>query len=87
MHFFGDLNIAEDYFLCDKCRNKNFIRICNFSVNFRGVNFSDDLIYDELTKVTYQCTHCKNTFSKQEIEKRLKEMIDERLKSLARPKK
>lgn len=73
----------KDYLLCDSCKNKNFIRICNFSVQFRKVNFSDDVIYDEVTEELYQCTHCQKTFLKHQIEARLKEMIDERLKSLA----
>ncbi len=81
------MDIIKDYFLCDKCKNKNFIRIYNFSVQFRRVNFSDDLIYDEVTEEIYQCTHCHKTFSKHQIEIKLKEMIDESLKSLVTPSK
>ena len=81
------MDIIKDYFLCDKCSNKNFLRIYNFSVHFRRVNFSDDLIYDEVTEVTYQCTHCKKNFTRHQIEKSLKGMIEERLRSLALPKK
>jgi DNA-directed RNA polymerase subunit RPC12/RpoP len=73
---------VKDYIVCDKCNNKNFIRISNFSVLFRRVNFSDDVIYDEIVEELYQCTHCQKTFSKHQIEARLKEMIDERLSSL-----
>lgn len=80
------MDIIKDYFLCDKCKNKNFIRIYNFSVQFRKVNFSDDLIYDEVTEEIYQCTHCKETFSKHQINKMLKEMIDKSLKSFIEPK-
>ncbi len=79
------MDIIKDYFLCDKCKNKNFIRIHNFSVQFRRVNFSDDLLYDEITVEMFQCTHCKKTFSKHQIKTELKEMIDERLKSVAVP--
>lgn len=81
------MDIIKDYFLCDKCSNKNFIRIYNVSVHFRRVNFSDDLIHDEVTEVIYQCTHCKKNFSKHQIEKSLKGMIEERLRSLTLPKK
>jgi hypothetical protein len=81
------MDIIEDYFLCDKCENKNFIRIYNFSVQFRRVNFSDDLLYDEVTGEIFQCTHCKRTFSRRQIEEKLKEMVDERLKSSAVPQK
>ncbi len=80
------MDIIKDYFLCDKCKNKNFIRIFNFSVQFRKVNFSDDLIYDELTEEIYQCTHCHTIFSKHQIETRFKEMIGEHLKSSVVPK-
>ena len=84
MFFLEDslMDIIKDYFLCDKCRNKNFIRICNFSAQFRRVNFSDDLIYDKVTEELYQCTHCQKTFSRQQLEAQLKEMIDQRLKSV-----
>lgn len=74
------MDIIKNYFLCDKCKGKNFIRIYNFSVQFRRVNFSDDLLYDEVTGEVFQCTHCMETFSKHQIETKLKEMIDERLK-------
>jgi len=81
------MDIIKDYFLCDKCKNKDFVRIYNFSVQYRRVNFSDDLIYDEVIEEICQCTHCNRTFSKHQIEKRLKEMIDESLKSSAAPGK
>jgi hypothetical protein len=81
------MDVSRDYFLCDQCSNKNFIRIYSFSIHFRRVNFSDDLIGDEVINVIYQCTHCKKTFSKHQIQKSLKGMIDERVKSLALPKK
>ena len=76
------MNIIKDYFLCDKCKNKNFIRIYNFSIQFRKVNFSDELIYDETTEEIYQCSHCKQTFSKQQIEGELKKIKGKRLESL-----
>jgi hypothetical protein len=81
------MEITKDYFLCDQCRNKDFIQIYNFSIHFRGVNFSDDLIHDEVTEIIYECTHCKKTFSKYQIEKTLKEMINKRLRSSALPEK
>jgi hypothetical protein len=49
------------------------------------VNFSDDLLYDEVPGETFQCTHCKKTFSKRQIKTELKQMIDERLKSVTVP--
>ena len=71
----------KDYLLCDNCKNKNFLRIYNFAVQFKKVNFSDDVIYDEVSEKLYQCTHCQKTFTKQQIDARLKEMVDERLRS------
>jgi hypothetical protein len=76
------MEIIKDHFLCDSCKNKDFIKIYNFSLQFRRVNFSDKLIYDEVIEERYQCTHCHKIFSKQQIEARLKEIIDERRTSL-----
>ena len=61
----------QDYFLCDSCANKDFKCICNFSLRFHGVNFSDDLIYDQLIDEVYQCTKCQKTFTKKQIEEGL----------------
>ena len=83
MLFWGALmETIKEYFLCDKCKNKNFIQIYNFSTQFRRVNFSDNLIHDEITEENYQCTHCNRTFSKHQIATQLKEIKDARLKSL-----
>jgi len=81
------METIKDYFLCDKCKSKNFIKIYNFSTQFRRVNFSDDFIYDAVIEKIYQCTHCHRTFSKHQIETRLKEITDKRLKSLGVPGK
>ena len=86
--FWGALmETIKEYFLCDKCKNKNFIQIYNFSTQFRRVNFSDDLISDNVIEEIYQCTHCHSTFSKYQIEARLKEITNTRLKSLGIPGK
>jgi hypothetical protein len=50
-------------------------------VKYRKVNFSDDVIYDEVTEELYQCTHCQKIFAKHQINSRLKEMEAERLRS------
>ena len=57
----------QDYFLCDGCENTNFKLVYAFSLRFHRVNFSDDLIYDNLTEEIYECTKCKKTFTKKEI--------------------
>jgi DNA-directed RNA polymerase subunit RPC12/RpoP len=81
------METIKDYFLCDKCKSKNFSKIYNFSTQFRRVNFSDDFIDDKVIEEIYQCTNCHKTFSKQQIEIRLMEITDDRLKSLGAPEK
>lgn len=71
----------RDYFLCDSCANKDFKCIYNFSLRFHGVNFSDDLIYDQLIDEVYQCTKCHKTFTKKQIEESLNEIKKTRKKS------
>lgn len=61
----------QDYFLCDNCKNREFTRIYSFSLKFHGVNFSDDLIYDQLTDELYRCMECDRTFTKGQIEEGL----------------
>ena len=61
------MDVIQDYFLCDSCQNKDFKRIYNFSIRLHDVNFADELIYDEMTDVIYQCTQCNKTFTKEEV--------------------
>ncbi len=70
----------QDFFLCDACNNKDFNLVYNFSLRFHTVNFSDDLIYDKLIDERYQCTKCKKTFTKKEIEEGLSELKRRRKK-------
>lgn len=65
---------VREFFLCDSCQNTNFRLVYSFSLRFHGVNFSDDLIYDELTEETYQCTRCDKVFSRKQIEQGLVEI-------------
>jgi ribosomal protein L37AE/L43A len=67
------MDVMRDYFLCDSCENKDFTRIFNFSIRFYTVNFSDELIYDRLADEIYQCTRCKKTFTKEQIDNALTE--------------
>jgi|GEM_PF-519404 len=80
------MDSVKDYFFCDKCKNRDFIRIYNFSVRFRSVNFSDDLMYDEVVEERYQCTRCQKIFSKPKIDTRLRKLIDKRPKSVVATK-
>lgn len=74
----------KDYLVCDNCKNKNFIRVYNFALQFRKVNFSDDVMYDEVSEELYRCTHCQKIFTKQQMDARLKEMANERLRSFSK---
>jgi hypothetical protein len=80
-HLEALMDDIKDYLLCDNCKNKNFLRIYNFAVHYKKVNFSDDVIYDEVAEELYQCTHCQKIFTKHQINTHLKEMADERLRS------
>jgi hypothetical protein len=64
----------QDYFCCDRCENRDFNQVHNFSLRFHGVNFSDDLIYDQMIEVSYLCTNCQKTFTKKEVDAGLAEI-------------
>ena len=70
-----------DFFVCDSCSNKDFNRLYNFYLRFHGVNFSDELIYDKMVEERYQCTKCRKTFTKKEIEEGLSQLRKKRKKS------
>jgi ribosomal protein L37AE/L43A len=72
------MEVMQDYFICDSCKNKDFTRIYNFSMRFYTVNFSDELIYDKLTDEIYQCTRCNKTFTKEQIDNLLTEFKKKR---------
>lgn len=61
----------RDYYVCENCSNKDFSLVYNFSLRFHGVNFSEELIYDEIVDELYQCTRCKRTVSRAEIARAL----------------
>ena len=61
----------RDYFECGQCGNRRFSLVYTFSLRFHGVNFSDQLIYDNIKEERYQCTECQKTFSKDQIEEGL----------------
>lgn len=73
----------KEYFLCDNCQGRDFVRLYSFSVSFRRVNFSDDLVHDEVKEEMYRCTQCQKTFTRAQIDARVKEMVRERHQSFA----
>ena len=68
------MNEIKEFFVCDICANKDFSPVHNFSVRFHGVNFSNDLIYDQMIVEMYRCTKCNKTFTKKQIEEGLIEI-------------
>ena len=65
------MNQIKEFFVCSVCENKDFSPVYNFSIRFHGVNFSNDLIYDQQIEELYQCTKCNKIFSKKLIEEGL----------------
>lgn len=67
------MDYIHEYFLCDNCSNKDFVRIYNFSMRLHSVNFSEDLIYDEIVEELYRCTKCNKIFTEKQIKEDLAE--------------
>ena len=65
------MDYIHDYFLCDNCSNKDFVQIYNFSLRLHSVNFSDNLIYDEIVEEMYRCATCDKIFTKTHIKEAL----------------
>ncbi|HDZ90902.1 MAG: hypothetical protein JRJ09_09945 [Deltaproteobacteria bacterium] len=63
-----------DFFVCDGCSNVDFEPVFKFGLRFHGVNFSEELIYDEIVEERYRCTKCHKDFSRKEIEEGLAEL-------------
>jgi len=57
----------QDYFKCGECGNTKFRPVYSFSLRFRSVNFSDNLVYNEAIEENYECVNCQKTYSKQDI--------------------
>ncbi len=66
-----DQQLSET-FLCNECRGKYFIKVYTFSIRFKEVDFSDDLIYDKLEDERYMCGACRATYSQTEVEETLR---------------
>jgi hypothetical protein len=72
------MDVIQDVFCCSACRNENFRQIYGFSIVFHTVNFTDELIYDKVTRQSYECTKCGKIYSNEEIEETLREFKKER---------
>jgi len=62
------MEVINEYFECEDCGGRDFLRIYHFSLRFHSVNFSDALVYDRLTDEVYQCNNCKKTYSMVQID-------------------
>ncbi len=71
------MSVIHEYFSCDRCGGKDFMRICNFSLRFHSINFSDELVYDRLVDEKYQCTGCQKIFTMNQIEEGLQKIKEE----------
>ncbi len=69
-----EMEFIDQYVQCDKCQNKDFKPIYEFAIRCHGVNFSDELMYDEMKTEKYQCTKCSKTFTKGEMRARIDEL-------------
>ncbi|MBN2125327.1 MAG: hypothetical protein JW821_13600 [Deltaproteobacteria bacterium] len=65
------MDLVEDYFACKNCNNRDFKRVYNFFMRFRGVNFSDELMYDRVKDEKYKCTNCGEIYTIEQIEETL----------------
>ena len=59
---------VREYFVCDKCGNKDFFLRISFAINFRNTNFSDGLIYERPVEECYECSGCGVCLTREEIE-------------------
>jgi hypothetical protein len=62
-------------FRCDVCKNGRFEKIYTFSIDFRTVNFTDDIIYDIVDECFYMCKDCGELYTEEEIRDSLKNII------------
>jgi len=62
-------------FRCTECGYGRFKKFYTFNIDFRNVNFTDEIIYDIVNEEYYQCTECDAVYTKKEIEKILKSII------------
>jgi len=58
---------VKEYFICDRCGCKDFFPRQSFSISFKKVNFSDDMIYDKDTEECWECKNCGVCISEEDI--------------------
>ena len=62
-------------FSCPNCNGTDFGKNYQFSVDFKTVNFTDELIYDKKFGNSYFCRQCGQIYTPTEIQESLKRTI------------
>lgn len=69
------MNEHTEEFKC-KCGSKQFSKSYSFSIDFRNVNFTYDVIYDIIKTEMFTCFECGREYTKEMIGQSLCDMID-----------
>jgi transcription elongation factor Elf1 len=70
------MQVYRNEFRCSNCKNTTFQQTYKFIVDFKTVNFTDELIYDEHRITEYVCMVCGATYTTDEISKTMKDTIE-----------
>lgn len=62
-------------FTCEDCKCQEFDKEYEFFVDFKNVNFSDDLVYDKRTEEVYVCKNCGKKYAHDFIQNKIEEII------------
>jgi len=62
-------------FICPNCCEKDFTKVHNFSVEFRSVNFSDDILSEKKSSMGYICKSCGEMYTAEFITQYLEDII------------
>lgn len=69
------MDVYSKTFCCLDCNGKMFNKSYSFIVNFKTVNFTDDLIYDEKDVAVYVCKDCGKEYTYEFIREYMKDYI------------
>jgi hypothetical protein len=69
------MKVYSKTFTCEKCGCPYFSEVHMFITDFKTVNFSDELIYDEKGKTLYKCEQCNSMYERNYIAKYMKDFI------------
>jgi hypothetical protein len=69
------MNGYTKFFKCDYCKGSSFTKKHSFKVDFKEVNFTNELIYDLTEVKKFKCDQCGRTYTEIIIKETLKELI------------